>query len=98
VLKYDKTTQMDSYPSFNFGQCKGLTFNRVLIYPNNPLRDFIGGKPLKSPQKYYVAVTRPKYSLAIVFNKFPDNNNCHKEMLKLGEKTITVMRLIVENV
>jgi len=98
VLKYDKNTQTDSYPSFNFGQCKGLTFNRVLIYPNNPLRDFITGIPLKSPQKYYVAVTRPKYSLAIVFDEFPDNNNCHRETLKLGEKTITVIRLIVENV
>lgn len=96
VLKYDKNTQTDGYPSYNFGQCKGLTFERVLIYPNNPLNDFIDGKPLKSPHKYYVAVTRPKYSLAIVSDKYPTSNG-KREVLRLGEKTITLIRLNEEN-
>lgn len=40
VLKYDKKTSTDDYPSFNFGECKGMTFERVLIYPNGPFKDF----------------------------------------------------------
>ena len=93
-LKYDKNTSTEGYPSFNFGQCKGMTFDRVLIYPNNPLREFINGKALKSQQKYYVAVTRPKYSLAIVVDRFPDNENYKSEKIKLRNIEITVMRFI----
>lgn len=97
VLKYDKNTQTDVYQSLNFGQCKGLTFDRVLIYPNKPLRDFIDGKPLKSEQKYYVAVTRPKYSLAIVLDELPTNVNYKIETIQLQNNEIIVMRFVEDN-
>lgn len=62
VLKYDKKTLTDEYQSFNFGECKGMTFERVLIYPNGPFKDFLlKGKALKTPQKYYVAATSALY-------------------------------------
>ena len=71
LLRYDSKTSID-YPCINFGLCKGETFDRVLIYPNTPLNNFIlKGETLKSPEKYYVAVTRPRYSIAFAMNKLP---------------------------
>lgn len=94
VLKYNKKTLTDGYSSLNFGQCKGMTFERVLIYPNKPLRDFVFGKELKSQQKYYVAVTRPKYSIAIVLDEFPNGPSYQAEIISLGDTEITVKRFI----
>lgn len=95
ILKYDKNTDTDGYESFNFGICKGVTFDRVLIYPNGPLNDFIyKGKPLSCQQKYYVAVTRPKYSLAIVVNDLPQNKLFREEVIHLGSLDIKAMRFI----
>lgn len=95
VLKYDKNTPTYGYNSLNFGQCKGLTFDRVLIFPNEPMKNFIRGKSLSSPYKYYVAVTRPKYSLAIVVDKLPDIPEYQTEAVKLGELEITAKSFIV---
>lgn len=53
----------------NIGQVKGLTFNRVIIYPTQPMLDLISkGKPMaeKSACSFYVAVTRAKSSVAII--------------------------------
>ena len=73
ILKYDSKTVIDGYRSVNFGACKGETFDRVLIYPNKVFQNFIlKGKALASPEKYYVAVTRPKYSIAFVLEVFPE--------------------------
>lgn len=72
VLRYDIKTKTGNYPAVNFGACKGETFERVMIFPNNPMEKFVVKKqPLKSPEKYYVAVTRGKYSIAIVMEKLP---------------------------
>ena len=94
VLKYDKKTVTDEYQSFNFGECKGMTFERVLIYPNGPFKDFlIRGKALKTPQKYYVAVTRAKYSIAFVVDTFPRNVEWLKrEEICLENDKIEVLR------
>lgn len=72
ILRYDKDTVTYGYIAVNFGACKGETFSRVMIVPNKPLTAFITkGTALKSPEKYYVAVTRPKYSVAIVMAPLP---------------------------
>lgn len=56
----------------NFGECKGLTFDRILIFPNKPFLEYIQkGKAFGSPEKYYIAVTRPRFSIAIAVDKFP---------------------------
>ena len=71
-----KSVNMD-YPVMTFGRSKGLTFDRVLIYPTNDMMEwfFDHSKALKEQSrfKFYVAVTRAKYSVAIVFenNKKP---------------------------
>lgn len=56
----------------NFGVSKGQTFNRVLIYPTEPIGKFISkGEYLLplSAADFYVAVTRAEQSVAIVLDK-----------------------------
>lgn len=66
-----KTPVNSEYPVMNLGDSKGLTFERVLIYPTSKMTDWIidHSKELKtkSRSKFYVGVTRAKYSVAIVF-------------------------------
>lgn len=55
----------------NIGQVKGLTYDRVIIYPTQPMLALIStGKPLadKSACSFYVAVTRARASVAIIVN------------------------------
>ena len=94
VLKYNNKTSVDEYSSYNFGECKGMTFERVLIYPNGPFKEFLfKRKKLNSPQKYYVAATRAKYSIAFVVDSFPKNVEwLVKEELKIEAKLIGVMK------
>ena len=67
-----KTNVNLDYPVMNLGEAKGLTFERVLIYPTSKMIDWIidHQKELepKSRSKLYVGVTRAKYSVAIVFD------------------------------
>ena len=71
-----------------------MTFERVLIYPNGPFKEFLfKRKKLNSPQKYYVAATRAKYSIAFVVDSFPKNVEwLVKEELKIEAKLIGVMK------
>lgn len=53
----------------NFGTVKGLTFDRVLVCVTGPIEDFLTkGKPMEDATccGFYVAVTRARYSVAIV--------------------------------
>lgn len=62
----------------NFGECKGLQSDHVLIFPTDPVREFLRErhpivKPL-SAAKLYVALTRARHSVAFVMsaNEMPD--------------------------
>lgn len=94
VLKYDIKTTTMGYTSVNFGASKGETYNRVLIFPNKPFKQFLlEDKTLSSPEKYYVAVTRARYSLAFVLEKLPDQiEGFMKESIIVGEREITVLK------
>ena len=71
VLRFDARTKIEG-PCLNFGVCKGETFDRVLIYPNGKLNVFVlKGNALDHPEKYYVGVTRSRYSIAFVMKKLP---------------------------
>lgn len=74
ALKYDAKTKTQ-YKTFNFGECKGLTFDRTVIFANNPLEAFLDSSQCNSPSKYYVGLTRAKYSVAIVVDAFPKSEN-----------------------
>jgi hypothetical protein len=94
VLKYDRRTDVGGVPSYNYGECKGMTFDRVLLYPTNPLTGFLAGKALTNREKYYVAVTRPRYSLAIVVDKLPTSTVFESVNIPLGDMTIHAMRFV----
>ena len=63
-----------NYPVLNFGQAKGLTFDRILIYPTQSMKNWVvnPNSNLKNTTraKFYVAITRAKFSAAIVVDKF----------------------------
>jgi DNA helicase-2/ATP-dependent DNA helicase PcrA len=72
-LRESKTTARTfALPFRNFGKVKGLTFNRVLIFPTKTITDYLTqGTNLKPKTAcgLYVAVTRAKHSVAIVVPK-----------------------------
>lgn len=61
-----------AYQVMNFGESKGLAFDRVLIYPTKPMIEWIlnHSKELlpTSLSKLYVAITRARYSVSIVYD------------------------------
>lgn len=64
-----RTARAVDLPFRNFGKVKGLTFDRVLIYPTKAITKFLtDGAPLapKSACGLYVAVTRAEHSVAFV--------------------------------
>lgn len=67
-----KTKIEDGYEALNFGQSKGLSFERVLIYPTEPIKKWLQNHDselaLKSRAKLYVAITRARQSVAFVFD------------------------------
>lgn len=62
----------ENYKVMNFGESKGLSFDRVLIYPTNPFTDWFMNNESElaetSRSKLYVAITRARYSVGIVVN------------------------------
>jgi DNA helicase-2/ATP-dependent DNA helicase PcrA len=61
----------EGFHAMNFGESKGLSFDRVLIYPTKPIIDWLfdDSKELAptSRSKFYVALTRARHSAGIVF-------------------------------
>lgn len=78
VLRFSKTTKCEPFDhrARNFGECKGLTFDHVLIYPTNDAKKWLRTGDIKhvtgsdiSLAKLYVAITRAKHSVAFVTDK-----------------------------
>lgn len=63
----------ENYRVMNFGEAKGLSFDRVLIYPTKPFLDWLKNNNSKlaetSRSKLYVAITRARHSVAILCNE-----------------------------
>ena len=71
-LRYDRRTKVNAkFRVMTFGSAKGLTFDRVLIYPTQPMLTWLSGKSKglkgESLSKFYVAVTRAKYSVGFIY-------------------------------
>ena len=67
-------------PVMNFGESKGLSFDRVLIYPTEPIVNWLKNneadlKPV-SRSKFYVALTRARFSVAFVYD-YKDDESFH---------------------
>ena len=78
-LRYSKITKINNkYDVLNFGESKGLTFDRVMIYPTDTIKKWIQGKSEslkdKTQSNFYVAVTRAKHSVAILWDNNEINN------------------------
>jgi DNA helicase-2/ATP-dependent DNA helicase PcrA len=65
------------YLVYNFGESKGKTFHRVLIYPTEDMENWIYNNKTKlaysTKAKFYVAITRARFSVGIVTN-FKDSD------------------------
>ena len=72
VLRLDKKTHCHDLAAMNFGESKGLTFDRVLVFPHGLGKKWLGTGDIKhvekSLAKMYVGVTRARYSVAFVFD------------------------------
>lgn len=72
VLRLDKKTACHDLPALNFGEAKGMTFDRVLIFPHGLGQKWLASAQLrhveKSAAKMYVGATRARHSLAFVFD------------------------------
>lgn len=78
-LRDSRRTQVHpDYQAMNFGESKGLSFDRVLLYPTKPYCDWLkNNQSVLAPtsrSKFYVAITRARYSVGIVYD-FDDNTN-----------------------
>lgn len=71
-LRYDRRTKKIqlNFEVKNFGESKGATYERVIIYPTKKMLDWLlNGAEIDSFEikcKFYVAVTRAKFSVAII--------------------------------
>jgi ATP-dependent DNA helicase UvrD/PcrA len=72
VLRLDKRTFCGGYEAMNFGESKGLTFDRVLVFPHKKGSQWLSSGDLKhvsdSATKMYVGITRARHSVAFVFD------------------------------
>lgn len=70
ILRFDRKTACRDLPAMNFGESKGLTFDRVLIFPHGLAKKWLSTGTIthieKSVAKMYVGATRARYSLAFV--------------------------------
>ena len=68
-----RTIVNDNYRVMNFGESKGISFDRILIYPTKPFLDWLKDNSAElaetSRSKLYVALTRARHSVAIVNEK-----------------------------
>lgn len=72
-LREKRTVKVnDGYSVINMGEAKGLTYDRVLIYPTSTMRKWMMDHSKKMQPKtrsqFYVAITRARYSVGIVFD------------------------------
>jgi DNA helicase-2/ATP-dependent DNA helicase PcrA len=70
VLRLDKRTDCGGYEAKNLGDSKGLTFERVLIFPHKLAQSWLSTGDFehvaKTASRLYVGITRARYSVAFV--------------------------------
>jgi DNA helicase-2/ATP-dependent DNA helicase PcrA len=75
-LRHSRSVAQDVDLSFrNFGEVKGVTFDRVLIYPTAPITAFLANGSRLQPKSacgLYVAITRARHSVAFVVDRPED--------------------------
>jgi len=84
-LRWSISTKVNqNYLCMNFGQSKGQTYDRVLIYPTNDMEKWIFNNGIvlanQTKAKFYVGITRAKYSVGIVCRNI--SNFCDTDLVK----------------
>lgn len=71
-LRSDTKDVFQNLPNLNFGLSKGLSFDRVLIYPTINMQKWVVNNKLslagKTRAQLYVAITRARHSVGIVYD------------------------------
>lgn len=71
-----RTVVNEHFKVMNFGESKGLSFDRVLIYPTKPILQWLDDNESElaptSRSKLYVALTRARYSVGFIYD-YSDN-------------------------
>ncbi|MCH2274643.1 MAG: UvrD-helicase domain-containing protein [Thalassospira sp.] len=69
-LRYNRSDRTAPANSINYGESKGLTFDRTIVFPHGPLKRYLASGNLEHAgreiEKLYVAATRARYSTAYV--------------------------------
>ncbi|MGN8119682.1 UvrD-helicase domain-containing protein [Labrys sp. 22185] len=69
-LRYNRTRKVALGEPLNFGEAKGMTFQRTLIYPHGPFEKYLCTENLadagKELAKIYVSITRARASVGFV--------------------------------
>ena len=81
ILRDTVKTNTADLPALNFGLAKGQNYDRVLIFPNEPIKNYLkNGDPKKlkdvTKARFYVALTRARHSVAF----FYDGETCFDEI------------------
>ena len=83
ILKFKSS----KYPEMNYGKSKGLTFDRVLIFPTSKINQWIRDRESQLADttrcKFYIAITRVKYSVGIIYDY--DKNDEFEDVKKWNE-------------
>ncbi|HVY77596.1 MAG TPA: UvrD-helicase domain-containing protein [Solirubrobacterales bacterium] len=69
ILRWNRNANTQGLEAINIGVSKGSTYERVLIFPTKPMRNFLtdgNASKLSAPEKLYVAVTRARHSVGFV--------------------------------
>jgi superfamily I DNA/RNA helicase len=73
ILRHSIKSNTYGYVALNFGLSKGKTFDRVLIVPTKPIKEYLqskdpSGLQPRSKSLLYVAITRAKFSVAFIMD------------------------------
>ncbi len=77
VLRYNKKVDTFGLEAINIGLSKGRTYERVLVFPTKPMKDYLITQDINKAgdkSKLYVAVTRAMHSVVFVVDdakKYP---------------------------
>lgn len=70
ILRRQKNTDTMGLPAINIGVSKGSTYPHVLLFGSGPMTKYVQGdlalEDFKERSRLYVAVTRARYTVAIV--------------------------------
>ncbi|MEN2665808.1 UvrD-helicase domain-containing protein [Listeria aquatica] len=96
VLRFNKRTDTMGYQAYNFGVSKGMTIDRVVIFPNGPLKQFLKAPTmdLSNKEKYYVGTTRAKYSMTFVVDKLVENEFFKHYEIESNNERFSVLKFI----